>query len=49
MNGFNINTDLWYIDSFAYGKDGGLDLDDMDWLTDFETDSQTETGTIFRY
>jgi hypothetical protein len=48
MNEFDINTDLWYIDSFAYGKDGGLDLDDMEWLVDFETDSQTETGTVFR-
>jgi len=47
MNGFDINTDLWYLDGFTYNKDGGLDLDDMDWLTDFETDSQTETGTIF--
>lgn len=47
MNGFDINTDLWYLDGFAYSKDGGLDLDDMDWLTDFETDSQTETRTLF--
>jgi len=48
MNEFDINTDLWYIDSFAYREDGGLDLDDMEWLVDFETDRQTETGTVFR-
>ena len=48
MNEFDINTDLWYIDCFAFSNDGGLDLDDMEWLCDFDTDSQTETGTIFK-
>ena len=48
MNEFDINTDAWYIDSFAFSKDGGLDLDDMEWLCDFETDSQTETETVFQ-
>ena len=48
MNEFDINTDLWYIDSFAYSNDGGLDLDDMEWLCDFDTDSQTETDTVFK-
>lgn len=48
MNEFDINTDLWYIDSFAFSNDGGLDLDDMEWLCDFDTDSQTETGTVFK-
>ena len=47
MNEFDINTDQWYIDSFAFRKDGGLDLEDMEWLCDFDTDSQSETGTIF--
>lgn len=48
MNEFDINTDLWYVDCFAFNKDGGLDLDDMDWLCDFDTDSQTETETVFK-
>lgn len=48
MNEFDINTDLWYIDSFAFNNDGGLDLDDMEWLCDFDTDSKTETETVFK-
>ena len=48
MNEFDINTDHWYIDSFAFSKDGGLDLEDMEWLCDFDTDSQTETETVFK-
>ena len=48
MNEFDINTDHWYIDSFAFSNDGGLDLDDMEWLCDFDTDSQTETETVFK-
>jgi len=48
MNEFDINTDTWYIDSFAFSQDGGLDLEDMEWLCDFETDSQSETDTIFQ-
>lgn len=48
MNEFDINTDAWYIDCFAFSQDGGLDLEDMEWLCDFETDSQTETETIFQ-
>ena len=48
INEFDINTDLWYIDSFAFSKDGGLDLSDMEWLFDFDTDSQTETQTVFK-
>jgi hypothetical protein len=47
MNEFDINTELWYIDSFAYRIDGGLDLNDMEWLSDFDTDSQKETETVF--
>jgi hypothetical protein len=47
MNEFDINTDAWYIDSFAFSQDGGLNLEDMEWLCDFEADSQTETETIF--
>jgi uncharacterized membrane protein YgcG len=48
MNEFDINTDHWYIDSFAFSEDGGLDPDDMEWLCDFDTDSQTEMETVFQ-
>jgi hypothetical protein len=41
MNEFDINTDTWYIDGFSYDKDGGLDLDDMEWLCDFTRDKMT--------
>lgn len=47
MNEFDINTESWYIDSFAYKQDGGLDEEDMEWLCDFETDSEKETETVF--
>ena len=47
MNEFDINTDLWFFDGFSYSKDGGLDLDDMDWLCDYNTDSQTEMKAVF--
>lgn len=47
MNEFDINTSLWFIDGFAFSTDGGLDVDDMDWLCDYDTGSQTETGTVF--
>ena len=46
MNEFDINTDMWFIDGFSYSKDGGLDLEDMDWLCDYDTDSQTATGSV---
>ena len=39
MNEFDINTDTWYIDGFCYNKDGGLDLDDMEWLCDVTKDT----------
>lgn len=48
INEFDINTDIWYIDCFAYSQDGGFDPEDMEWLCDFETDSQTETETVFK-
>ena len=38
MNEFDINTDVWYIDGIAYKEDGGLDLDDMEWLSDCTRD-----------
>jgi hypothetical protein len=48
MNEFDINTDTWHIDSFAFSQDGGLDLEDMEWLCDFDADSQSETETVFQ-
>lgn len=47
MNEFDINTDYWYIDCFAFANDGGLDLNDMEWLCEFDASSQVETGTVF--
>ncbi len=37
MNGFTINYGLWFINLFAFNQCGGLD--DLDWLSDFETAS----------
>lgn len=45
---FDINTDVWYIDGFAYDTDGGLDPDDMEWLCDFQTDTRIETRSVFK-
>lgn len=47
LNEFDINADLWFIDCFAFSKDGGLDLEDMDWLCSYDSDSQTETESVF--
>ncbi|CAM3909918.1 DUF4303 domain-containing protein [Flavobacterium branchiophilum] len=41
MNEFDINTDVWYIDGIAYKEDGGLDLEDMEWLSDCKRDLMT--------
>jgi hypothetical protein len=41
MNEFDINTGTWYIDGFAYDKNGGLDVNDMDWLSDVTRDRIT--------
>ncbi|MEO5563671.1 MAG: hypothetical protein ABIR18_09560 [Chitinophagaceae bacterium] len=46
MNEFDINTDTWYIDGFSYDNDGGLDLDDMEWLSDFTRDTMTSEEFI---
>jgi hypothetical protein len=35
MNGFDINTDRWYCDLFAYQIDGGGD--EYDWLSDWQS------------
>ncbi|RNI27185.1 hypothetical protein EFA69_13540 [Rufibacter immobilis] len=41
MNEFDINTDTWYIDGFAFSEDGGLNLEDMDWLSDVSQETMT--------
>ena len=48
MNEFDINTDAWYINGFAYEKDGGLDLEDMDWLSDWKRDTATTEEFILQ-
>ena len=40
MNGFSINYDLWFIDLFAFDFYNGINLEDLDWLCDFEFDSE---------
>src|SRR5688500_11712641 len=40
MNGFTINTDLWWYSGFAFKTAG--DLWDLDWLA--EWDAETETA-----
>lgn len=34
MNGFTINTDVWYLEPFAFNQSG--DLSDTDWLADYD-------------
>lgn len=46
MNEFDINTDTWYIDGFAYKQDGGIDLDDMEWLCDVTRETMTPTEFV---
>lgn len=36
MNGFDINYDRWYFDSFAYSEYSD-DIDDLDWLCDWSS------------
>jgi hypothetical protein len=35
MNGFSINPDMWYLDSFAYRNYGGLN--DPEWLCEWDS------------
>lgn len=42
FNEFDINPDSWHISSFAFSEDGGLDLEGMDWLCDFEMESDMD-------
>jgi len=56
MNGFSINYNKWFIDLFAFDFYNGIDTEDLDWLCDFEFDSEksfTITGfeelqTVFK-
>lgn len=41
MNEFDINTDHWYVDCFAFSIDEGLTRGDMDWLCDYEADTES--------
>jgi hypothetical protein len=47
MNEFDINTDSWYIDCFAYVSDQGLDPEDMEWLVEYDASSRDELGSVF--
>jgi DNA-binding XRE family transcriptional regulator len=40
MNGFDVNTDVWYVDGFAYQQAGTTE--DLEWLADWNTDTATE-------
>ena len=44
---FDINTDEWNIDGFAYDQDGGLDPDDVEWLVDYKGDTREDTDSTF--
>jgi hypothetical protein len=46
LNEFDINFKTWKIDGFAYDIDGGLDLNDMEWLSDFTKEKTTAKGFI---
>jgi len=46
-NGFDINTDLWFIDGFTYEKDEGFD-ENMDGLCNWDMDSQELTNSVFK-
>jgi len=39
MNGFDINYNRWYFDSFGYKKCGDL-RGDLDWLSDWQSDDR---------
>jgi hypothetical protein len=44
---FDINTEHWYIDGFAYTADGSLSMEEMNWLSDWQADTRDELGTVF--
>ena len=47
INEFDINTDMWFIHGFSYSQDVGRDIEDMDWLCDYNSDSETEINAVF--
>ncbi|RNI25916.1 hypothetical protein [Rufibacter latericius] len=48
MNEFDINTDYWYIDGFAFIEDGGWDLEDMEWLSEASEETMTSGEFILK-
>ena len=40
MNGFTINYDRWFIDFFAFDFFQEINLEDLDWLCDYEFDME---------
>lgn len=44
MNGFDVNTDMWYIDGFAYKQIGTSE--DFEWLTECNSDTATDEPFI---
>jgi len=45
---FDINFQIWDIDGFAYDVDGGLDLNDMEWICDFTDETTTQKAFILK-
>jgi len=45
---FDINFKIWDIDGFAYTVDGGLDINDMEWLVDFTKATTTSEAFILK-
>lgn len=43
---FDINTDIWSIAGFAFREDGGLNLDDMEWLCSVTRETMTKKEFI---
>jgi len=48
INEFDINTETWYVDGFAFSEDGGLDLDDMEWLCDVTQETMTSEEFVLK-
>ena len=40
MNGFDINTNLWYFSIFGYDRDGGSS--NWEWLSDWQNESERD-------
>jgi hypothetical protein len=46
MNGFDVNTDEWYVDGFAFEQVG--DPGELDWLADWKEDMTTTDPFVLR-